>query len=207
MMPPSFAQPTIVGQMVPGVTMVTLPRPYAADTIVGDHMGALSTPVSRGDLDALDASVGGTVAAYTQAMTGCAAMAPADLTAWNALRSTYTKVHENIASAESSWTAWLDPITQSFEYRDYYDQLAAIQQQLPTWQAKIKTVCGSAPPLPVPVAPVPVPGTPGAPSVDWSGTIKWVAIAAVVVAGVYFLSPIAMTAIAFVPKPREHAHA
>jgi len=44
---------------------------------------------------------------------------------------------------------------------------------------------------------------------DWSGTIKWVAIAAVVVAGVYFLSPIAMTAIAFVPKPRarEHAHA
>jgi len=205
MNPPSFAQPTIVGA-VPGVTMVPVPRAYAADVIVGEHVGALSTPVSRGDLDALDTSVGGAVTAYTQVILNCSGMAPADLTSWAALGQTYQQVHQNILDAESSWWAWLDPITQAFEYRDYYDQLTAISQQLPTWQKKIQVTCGSAPPLPVPVVPPP---SPNAPMEDWSGTIKWVAIAAVVVAGVYFLSPIAMTAIAFVPKPRarEHAHA
>jgi hypothetical protein len=202
MMPPSFAQPTIVGQMVPGVTMVTLPRPYAADVIAGaEQAGTVS--IGQGDLDALDASVGGTVAAYTQAILNCSVMAGPDATAWTALGHTYAQVHKSIVEAETLWTYTWDPIAQGLRFGTLYDQLVSIQQQLPTWQGKIKTACGTAPPLPVPLAPL----TPAQQQEDWAGTIKWVAIAAVVVAGVYFLSPIAMTAIAFVPKPREHAHA
>lgn len=197
--PAPFTAATIVGALPP-VRMVPVPRAFTQPAVRGGSVAQAGTfMVNQGDLDALNASVGGTVAAYTQAILGCAGMSAPDQTAWTALGSSYTQTNASITEAETVWTYTWDPLAQSLRFGELYDQLQTIAAQLPTWQKKIAAACGSAPPAPV------VPGgnpNPGSPQPDWASTVKWVAVAVVVVAGVYFLAPIAMTAIAFVPKPK-----
>lgn len=138
----------------------------------GVHAGALGY-ISDADLAKYDAKVMTEAAVVDTAVAKCPQLSPADQQAWQGTYAAWQAQHDKIQQALASSILGLGD-------SQMYSDLQTIEGQILTMRDQIRAVCPDAIPS----------------SMDPWSVIGFVAVAAAVVAGLWFLSPVALALIA-----------
>ena len=139
------------------------------------------------DVLGLMASLDAQIGAADAAVHACPAMPTGDLTAWTGFVAQWDAEKVKIHSyTDASWWNLGAKGAEVLEMGTFYSELQGFAEQFKAWQPMLAADCPgySAPPSPIPPTP------PGPAPVDWNSIVRWGAIGALAIAGIYVVKTV-----------------